>query len=469
MRRGTRASRCLCCRTASEIIEEMGHSPRELWDTIYQRFDPEEPARRLEQRASRIYSPAEDIVRVLRRNRADHYLIYGTSGSGLSTELYRIAEDRVDESLVVFLDVHGHFAEHVEDVAALDHVQPWEVLLLVGLAVLSAAENRFGHEWSAEDKRAMTDAVRDLSGDVSSGASVDFARLGSSMAVLAGGAVGGLTGAGLTALGKGLGAGKWSLPLGIPGRRLRRDQDQPVRALLYAVNRVIDRVQTSYQRRLTLIIDGLDRIRSHDTAESLFVRSGLLVGLACPMVLAGPLSLRRKGRLASLRGFEPKVLANAPVISRDGPPDWQSPGEGVAFLEEVFRKRVADIDPSGSAVPVALLRKLAFYSGGRTRDFVRFIRLLSDRCWDRELAAADEEATNDVLDERRRVLEAGINGHHLDLLKAVLDDEQHLLPNDDAVEEMLNNWWLLPYPNESEWYQPHPLLLMVKLRSKSFG
>lgn len=440
-------------------------SPHELWDAIYGRFDPEEPARSAEKRADRTYSPAKDIVRVLNRERADHYLIYGTSGSGLSTELYRIAEQRVDRSLVVFVDVHGHFAEHVRDVAALDNVQPWEVIFLVGLAILSSAEHRFGHRWSPEDQRALEDAARTLASDVSGGATVDIAKLGSSMAVMAGGAVGGAAGAGLAVLGKGLAAGKWSLPIGIPGRRTRNDQDEPVQALLHAVNRLVDQIQSAYGRRLTVIIDGLDRIRSHETSEALFVRSSLLASLMCPVVLAGPLILRRKGRLASLRGFEPKVLANAPVVRRDGPADWNHPGEGVAFLEEVYIKRVADIDPQSEAVPLPLLRKLAFYSGGRTRDFVRFIRLLSDRCWERELSQADEDAVDSVLDERRRVLEAGLNRRHLSLLTAVMEDDLHMLPDDDVVEEMLNNWWLLPYPNESEWYQPHPLLLMVKLKA----
>jgi hypothetical protein len=138
-------------------------------------------------------------------------------------------------------------------------------------------------------------------------------------------------------------------------------------------------------------------------------------------------------------------------------------------MEEVFRRRVDDLAPDGTIVPEPLLRKLAYFSGGRTRDFVRFIRLLSDRCWDRELAQADLAAVDDVIDERRRVLEAGLNRRHVDIMSAVLADPRHMLPDDDIVDEMLDNWWLLPYPNESEWYQPHPLLMLVKLRSTITG
>jgi hypothetical protein len=163
-------------------------TPRQLWDAIYGRFDPEEPVRSAERRAERAYSPAASIVRVLRRDRMDRFLISGTSGSGLSTELYRIAEQRTPDSLVVFLDVHGHFAERVRDVAALDNVQPWELVLLAGLAILSAAERRFGHRWSNDDRQALEGAVRELAGD-DDGAppTIDVAKLGSSMAVLAGG------------------------------------------------------------------------------------------------------------------------------------------------------------------------------------------------------------------------------------------------------------------------------------------
>jgi hypothetical protein len=42
-----------------------------------------------------------------------------------------------------------------------------------------------------------------------------------------------------------------------------------------------------------------------------------------------------------------------------------------------------------------------------------------------------------------------------------------VLPDDDVVAEMLDLCLILPYPNESEWFFPHPLLLKVKLPTAS--
>jgi hypothetical protein len=39
-------------------------------------------------------------------------------------------------------------------------------------------------------------------------------------------------------------------------------------------------------------------------------------------------------------------------------------------------------------------------------------------------------------------------------------DPAHLLPDEESVEDLLDSFYLLPYPNESEWYYPHPLLTM---------
>jgi hypothetical protein len=74
-----------------------------------------------------------------------------------------------------------------------------------------------------------------------------------------------------------------------------------------------------------------------------------------------------------------------------------------------------------------------------------------------------------VLDEARRLLETGLDRGHLQLLEEVIRDPQHILPADPRTRELLDYGKLLPYPNESEWYYPHPLLTMHLVRTSPPG
>jgi hypothetical protein len=47
-------------------------------------------------------------------------------------------------------------------------------------------------------------------------------------------------------------------------------------------------------------------------------------------------------------------------------------------------------------------------------------------------------------------------------LRELIDDPSEL-PNNPLVDEMLDVCLILLYPNDSEWYLPHPLLLKAKL------
>lgn len=90
--------------------------------------------------------------------------------------------------------------------------------------------------------------------------------------------------------------------------------------------------------------------------------------------------------------------------------------------------------------------------------------MVSERAWSADAAQADEAMVEEVIDEHRRLVEMGINRRHVELLAELLDDQE--LPDDEKIPEMLNRSWILPYPNESEWYFPHPLLMKVKLADR---
>src|SRR5690606_24178616 len=324
---------------------------QEIWAKVYERFDPEKPADK-PWRVERKYSPAQEIVRELARPMGGHkrFMILGGLGSGKSTELMGIAEARSQSGPVVFLDLVEHFEQRLGDIAALDRVQPWEVVLLVGLGVFAAAEERFGHIWDTPLRERFEAAGRTFAENKGTKGEFDLAKLASSVAALSGGALTGgaatLVGAGLVAVSEV--AKSFQFKIGIPGRKPRSDQDQAVRQLLEAVNALIGDLQGRYATRLTVFVDGLDRVKKREQTEAMFVDSSLLGSLECDVVLTGPMALHRGSLRKHVRRFTTTILTNAPVIDRDHPRSWEPGGRGIDLCIEVFRRRTDDL---GDIVP----------------------------------------------------------------------------------------------------------------------
>jgi hypothetical protein len=443
--------------------------PADHWRKIYGRFDPEQPATNPDWRAPRSYNTVDSIDAALNRAFGDkHFLLLGTVGTGKSTELYRLRSLQEKRGFgVVFFDINQHFQRAVSDPAALQHIQPWEVLFLVGLSVYSAGQ-RAKHDWAPALTKRLETVAKQLSADAETprGApEIDIPRLAGAIVSIVAGPLGGGVGekavqAGLEAATAVATAAEWKLPIGIPGRKVVRDQDTRVHELSQIVNELLrDLVQERGQ--LTIILDGLDRITSPVTTQQLFTESMLLAGLESPVVVSGPLGLQRRRLASQVRGFDVKVLANLPVLDQAKP---NLPGPGCAFFRDLFSRRVADLRLSEELVPQDQLDRLAYYSGGRARDFVRLIRMVAERASDRGLGTADAQAVDDAIDERRRLMESGLDRGIIDVLRSVMVDPEHVLPDYEGVEALLDQFALLPYPNQSEWYYPHPLLTMRRVR-----
>lgn len=438
---------------------------RAFWETIYGRFDPEEPARDPAWRVERPYSPAAKILTDLRRPFGDRrYLVYGTIGSGKTTELLWLASQRARDDIVVFVDLHTHFQRQVGDPEALEHLQPWEAVFLVGLAVYRAGLRLLSFRWESRDEAALREAAGRFLPEADR-PRLDIGNLSAATIaqVLAPAAVGmvqagpeaALVGGAMGAAGALAQALRWDLPIGLPGRAAVPDQEERAQRLLNAVNALIGKIQGEV-RPITLIVDGLDRITRLETISELFVDSSLLGNLACrATILAAPIALSHEGYAGRLRSFQPRPLANFPVLLQSDP---REEGPGVPLCVEVWRQRTLDLDPEQRRFPEPLLRRLAWHSGGRTRDLARLVRMVAENAWDRDLEVVDLMAVDAAIDERRRVVEEGLNQGLLTLMRQVVDDPLHQLPDDERTLKLLNNLWLLPYPNESIWWFPHPLL-----------
>lgn len=446
-------------------------SQRKLWEELYQRFDPFRPVEISAWRAVRPASPANDLVRRLDvpfgEQRA---LVTGTTGTGKSTELLRIAEARSGRDFVVVLDLVRHFSEVVGDEQALRNVEAWEVVFLAGLAVLRASNevlpykvppamiDELGRAWERVAKATDTPQPQ--------GAQLDIGALSKAMVVVAsaaapilGAAPGAVASLGLKALEGASGAIKWSAPMGQATKR-RPDQDVEMQGLLHAVNAIILYVQ-SKATRVLLLIDGLDRIAELERAEALFLRSEMIGQLACRMIVTGPFSLRSHLAAAAIPRFSDVTpLVNEPVMDKHDPSKL---GPGVGFFSEIFQRRTQDLGAT-DLVPRDLLQKLAYFSGGRARDFVKLVRSLSEQAYLDDAPQATGPLVDKVLDKMRRLLETGLDEDHIEILERVMRNPLHRLPGNEKARELLTYGQLLPYPNETEWYYPHPLLLMHLLR-----
>lgn len=447
-------------------------SRRPQWETIWKRFDPEEPAANPAWRADRPHSPVGRILRKLDLPFADGpvpMLLSGTTGSGKSTELLRVRDARSGKDLVLFLDLLKHF-RNIGDSDALQHVESWEVVYQAGLAVLGAAQEtlpypvpkelvdglRKAWERAAEATETPKPAEMDL-GKIAAG----MIAAGAVLLPLAGVATGG-TGAFAAAAGVGavkaiadgvrrivpIGRSKKSLP----------DQDEAVETLLGAVNLLIGHVQT-HHRRIVLVIDGLDWIRGDERQLALFDRSELLGRLACPALICAPYTLLSSLRARNLRRFDRFVLANEPVLDRG---DIDKPGPGVAFFQEIYAKRTFDLDGAG-LLPGDLIERLAYYSGGRAREFTKLTREVAERAWSEDAAQASPMLVDEVIADARKECERGLHAGHATLLRQALADPLRLPENPEALK-LIESARLLPFDNDAQWFSPHPLLRMRFLR-----
>ncbi|MRG97474.1 hypothetical protein [Polyangium spumosum] len=442
-------------------------SARQDWEEVYKLFDPEQPAYDSKIRVERNDGPVTQIVKALARPFGTPRVLFtGTVGTGKTTELLRLAEARRDHELVVLLDIERHFSEVVQDPSALEKVSPWEVCFLAGLHLIAefrrqcamelpeALVRDFAEAWSRAARGSGTPKAAEVDVGVLTKALLTMASGGVAMAT-------GTPAAAVPVMGKLVADAFAALKLNLPvGRSVRElpDQDPDIQTMLGCVNNLVTEAGRK-SRPVLFVIDGIDRIRDIERAKALFVDSQVISKLACPSIVCGPSALRHHPSTAAIRGWSVCVLVNEPVLLQSDP---RKPGPGVEFFCELFDRRVDPIQQRSNRrlIPDPLLRRLAYRSGGRARDFVRFVRSVAELAWDADEAVASEKTVDDVLDSMRRQREMGLNVGHIGLLEKIAADPEHRFPHDPLAYELLNYGTLLPYPNESEWFYPHPLLTM---------
>jgi hypothetical protein len=448
------------------------------WGELYERFDPQEEGVDLEaMTALRPQSPANEIARmILRPLKAPNYLLLGTTGTGKTTELLRVARQcsQSKKRFVIFLNLVEHFDQVVQSSTALEKIEPWELCFLAGLAIIKASNQEFGRNIFKPDHlnrvAAAWSQLAKASGMIEKEEVIDLGSLAKSMLLKVSKFLPGeeFTGDLIESISDT--AFSWKAPIGKTLKKIS-EQEVPVHALVDGINDLIGEVQVQY-KGLLLVIDGLDRIRDPERAEELFRYSDLIGRLICPLVICGPVSLHQGGSTPVVKGFKSMLLFNEPVLSQQDPKEY---GDGIDFFLEVYRRRV-DNDCL-DLIPARHLKLLAYYSGGRVRGFIKLIQELASHMYDLFSPSApvppptNEQSTDDVvmkvIDKERRLLEGGLNRDDIKLMEEVIADPDHILPSDPLALKLLNSERLFPYPDGTEWFYPHPLLTINLLKPRA--
>jgi hypothetical protein len=437
-----------------------GVKSQDFWREVYRRFDPERPPNP-EWIAPRAYSPVDEIAdRIALRFGEQKFMLFGTIGTGKSTELRRLEVLRAKDDFTLVLDIYRFMEGRLRDAAALEHVAPWEIVQLIGLAVYRTAAEKLGLKWTTNETSALEAAIRALaSSDEAPTPKINLMTLAQGITTLVGPpGVGQL----LETLENATENGAWSLKIGRRAGQALDDQDGRVRSMLLAVNLLIGRVQ--YENSpITLIVDGLDRLTSVDAARRMFVESGLLGELACVTIVTAPLAVHHDGMAARLRGFKPKVLANVPVFERPGQTAiLDASSAGRTFFQDLLSRRLEGLRDVDQVLSSAQLDRLVVYSGGRVRDFMHLMQNLAFEGGKAKSLEVTDAMVGAAIDERRRELELGLDTDHIAVLRSVMANPVQF-PADECTAELIRNQWLLPYPNESLWWYPHPLLTLKQL------
>jgi hypothetical protein len=404
-------------------------------------------------RVERPYSPIGRLIKNLGfPTGTERVLVYGASGNGTTTELLAAYAALHKQLCVIFIDVYAHMHQRGAEVAVA-HLQPWEVLAIVGLGLYRFGEEVLQVEWTDDETHALVEGLISPSGLTS--ATLDVRALAGEIALLlvesvspAAGVVWKIKQALTTHLS---GA---SLPLGRPERPVEDDQSPRVQRLQHVVNRLIGRINKKCGRPVLLILDGLDR-GDRALAQRLFERSSLLARLPCHQLVAAPVSVSPH----HTKVYSPSPIANVPVIQQHSPP-MENP-EGVAFFVRLWRSRAERAQVSPELIPESLLRRVGWASGGEVRLFLQMLQEVVKAAW-LEGGVLNGLLVEAVIDEYRRRWEWEVGTTKVKRLAETLHSRQH--DDTEQFNDLLDARCVLAYPNETVWYYPHPLLTLSKLR-----
>lgn len=415
-----------------------------FWRTAYQLFKQEHPLATPEELKNfyvqRDNSPVDKLVSLLEmEDDSAKFLLAGHRGGGKTTELRLLEQKLAQIYTVIWIDTQ----------TALDryNIGYAEVVVLIGLEI---ARQAIQSNWLfKKDKllQALQDSLQ----------TVVYQDKGSQT--------------------EGLGMPEFIEKAGVILKRgLTREVTTTlnVRPLLSEiitrVNDIIEAAEKEQNKKLLIIVDGLDR---HDqvTALEMFA-SPLLIELNCHTIYSIPISLRYSPNFRQpMESFQKCLdLNNPPVFEADDNlcPTTKPNRNGRDILINVINKRLNSLGDTykGLFNPDAL-ELICEKSGGVMRDLVRLARTACEIGLRNKLNFIDIETAREAVREVRR--EYNLSDYHYPELESIhrtgqLTTKPHSLPGKGEFiicDELLQNKLVLGYYNsrQESWFDINPILI----------
>lgn len=379
------------------------------------------------------------------------FILCGARGSGKSTELTRLANNVRNDFCVVHTDLAAGLPDEASTLA---------VVTLLGVASLHAIRT-----WSSDDERPGDVELR--SGGRLQLALDKFGDVVPKVSKLLEGISGIVTvfdpavGVALKASGAVASVGaevRHALARGPLEGRLPPDKRDDAKAVVDAVNEILDELALLAGRPVLLLADGLDKRTGVAEVELALSEEYLLRELRAPLVLTGPVNLRHDPRFRAVPGnFRLALLYNVPVCVRAedgtiGPAD-----DGISMLRTLYERRRVAAGFSREHIAAELIDRAAAMCSGIVRDF---LGLLHAACKTALIAARTKVELEDLegaIKVKRLEMEGYLDESHLDILRRVL--EKGVLPGTDRADTLLFENFIACYPNGDIWFRPHELIV----------
>lgn len=361
----------------------------------------------------------------LDRSEDDKTLFTGYRGSGKTTELHRLEEALQGDHLVVFMNV--------EEFMNLGDIHYTDLLVLLGLEVFRVTQKagfrteerllkdlRFWYEEHILEKAKGTEA------EVSFNLGLDLliAKLGGRIKSDA-------------------------------SRRetIRSATKAHLSDLLERLNCLLQELHEKVEKRILVIVDGLDKVYDLSQVRDLFLQgANALLEPRCRIIYTVPYALSYSNDFQQVRLTYPRfyILPNIKTHQADR---WQPYSAGVNMLEEVLHRRVAPALLSGEAK-----KRLIEYSGGLLKELISLARssLVVARRLRGDQGPIQADDVEYAVQQVQNTFRALLTEDQYRELARILDGGPFV--NSFIAQELIHNLSLLAYDGGRIWWDVHPIV-----------